>query len=306
MSDDGYSQSDPSDPFTRSFAHLAIHRPSLPLSISSSSASTCSSSESSILTPASSVLSFGIPMASPGSAGLTKGLSPSASSDCHDLAAAPLAATLSSAPGSKKGPLSPELMLAPLASSAPIHSFPSFTLALLTALESDPASIAHHLSNLAASHAAPATFMATPEGKPAETDAIVACLSRIADRLQPHDQLSPLIPPSDAFAHRRKTTEPTHATAAATDDTEANAPNGQRDGEPLSEPELWAARRPTVVGETLEEVRRNYEDQIQALKVLHAEELHRSQLSHDNEVRYVRAFSAFRGPCRADLCVYNV
>lgn len=183
-------------------------------------------------------------------------------------------------------------MMAPLASSAPIHSFPSFLLALLTALESDPASIAHHLSNLAASHAAPATFMATPEGKPQETDGIVGCLSRIADRLQsPHDQLSsPPLQTVDSFPHKRKSTEPIPVQAepevpAVQEENGHSRVFGGGEEELNSEPLQWAARKPTVVGDTLEEMRRNYEDQIQALKVLHAEELHRSQLSHDNEVR---------------------
>ena len=187
--------------------------------------------------------------------------------------------------------------MAPLASSAPIHSFPSFLLALLTALESDPASIAHHLSNLAASHAAPATFMATPEGKPQETDGIVACLSRIADRLQsPSDSISspPLPQAVESFPHKRKSTEPIPPVQAEPVVPVVQEENGNSrvfgggaagEEEPHSEPLQWAARKPTVVGDSLEEMRRNYEDQIQALKVLHAEELHRSQLSHDNEVR---------------------
>ncbi|GAA6016730.1 hypothetical protein JCM11491_000221 [Sporobolomyces phaffii] len=219
--------------------------------------------------------------ASPGSADATKGLSGSSASSSY-LASAPLCPSASAAAPAL--PLSPDMM-GPLASSAPIHTFPSFLLALLTALESDPASIAHHLSNLAASHAAPATFMSTPEGKPQETDSIVAALSRIADRLQPHDQLSPLLASNDSFTHKRKPTEPLHPRVESSEAGEGHG--GETQGEHLPEPDLWAARKPTVVGETLEEVRRNYEDQIQALKVLHAEELHRSQLSHDNEVRSI-------------------
>ncbi|GAA5979794.1 hypothetical protein JCM5350_002051 [Sporobolomyces pararoseus] len=291
MSDDTYSYLDPSEAFSR-FSNLSLHRPSLPLSVSSSSTSTSSSSSDSyILTPASSVYSLpsSLMSTSPGSVDLSKGNSINSTNsttpnNCHE-AGVPLSATLSGA-----APLSPEAMMAPLASSAPIHTFPSFLLALLTALESDPASIAHHLSNLAASHAAPATFMSTPEGKPQETDSIVACLSRIADRLQPqHDQLSPLLAATnETFKHKRKQTEPVPVVREPRkEQVEVLSPRTQPDGEQLSEPEQWAARRPTVVGETLEEVRRNYEDQIQALKVLHAEELHRSQLSHDNEVRSI-------------------
>jgi osomolarity two-component system sensor histidine kinase NIK1 len=92
------------------------------------------------------------------------------------------------------------------------------------------------------------------------------------------------MPSNATFSHKRNPTEPNSVPVEARE-VEENGHSGQDEGEKLSEPELWAARRPTVVGDSLEEVRRNYEDQIQALKVLHAEELHRSQLSHDNEVR---------------------
>lgn len=134
--------------------------------------------------------------------------------------------------------------LVPLPSSTPIHSFPAFILGLVHSVEADPGSIASHLHNLAASHAAPATFSAVPEGKPAETDLIVDALLRIAARL------------------KRK--EVANDEAAEVEEEDVG---------------------PSVEGRTVEEVRKTCDERIKALSLLHAEELHRSQSSHDLEVR---------------------
>ncbi|CEQ39469.1 SPOSA6832_01001, partial [Sporobolomyces salmonicolor] len=260
------------DPFALSFSSPkpAALRPSFEQTLSDSSVSSANFS-----TPATSVFSSmpsspldSAPAATavPLSSGLVS--TPSTSST-----------TAPQCPSSLAEPLSPATMSRPLASAAPIHSFPTFLLGLLTALESDPASIAHHLSNLAASHAAPATFMATPEGKPAQTDAIVTSLSRIADRLQATEKLRSL--DDGDYAPKLKVAQ------LLTDGGRVQEKCGTISLDEAPEPIRWAARRPVVVGETVDEVRRNCEDQIRALKVLHAEELHRSQLSHDNEVRYV-------------------
>lgn len=61
--------------------------------------------------------------------------------------------------------------------------------------------------------------------------------------------------------------------------------------EPAEPDEEEAA--PYVGGSTVEEVRKTCQEQIKALKLLHAEELHRSQVSHDEEVRWVAARSAW-------------
>ncbi|GAA6060110.1 hypothetical protein JCM10212_003518 [Sporobolomyces blumeae] len=254
------------------------HRPSLTPSLSSSS----SGSSADPLTPASSV--FSLPdcpcLEHPA---MTVVSEPAAA---VGTTSAPALSPTLSASGSAV-PLSPATMMAPLASSAPIHSFPSFLLALLTSLESDPASIAHHLANLAASHAAPATFKPTPEGKPEETDAIVASLSRIADRLQAPAASSPR-PPAEPAAPLETPKLLVQADEGAPQTHEPEQRNGtSQSGADHSEPLPREERRPVVAGDTLEEVRRHYEDQIKALKILHAEELHRSQLSHDNEVRSI-------------------
>lgn len=146
--------------------------------------------------------------------------------------------------------------LVPLPSSSPIHSFPAFILGLVHSVEADPESIASHLSNLRASHAAPATFSAIPEGKPAETDQIVDALLRIAAKLKQRDT-------------------PELIEASAT-------------------PKLVEQR--ALVGGN-DDVRKSCEEQIKALKLLHAEELHRAQVSHDEEVRSVPLLSLF--PYRA-------
>lgn len=177
----------------------------------------------------------------------------------------PTATTTSSLDAS---PLAMDTMSEPLASSTPVHTFPTFVLSLLTALESDPASVRHHLDNLAQSHAAPANFLPTPMGKPGETDAIVASLSRIADRLRAAEE-----PVSGAKSR-------------SVDGFDEADPNGRVEAAAAGcAPPKMSTRRPFVPGDSVEQVRKNCEDQIQALKVLHAEELHRAQLSHDNEVR---------------------
>jgi hypothetical protein len=120
-----------------------------------------------------------------------------------------------------------------------------FLLGLLLAVESSPSTIAHHLSNLEAAHAAPASFTpSASESKPAETDAIVASLARIADRLKKAESSS-----------RHETSD------------------------------MGSFAEVTVAGNTVEEVRKMCEEQVKALKLLHAEELRRSQVSHDEEVR---------------------
>ncbi|KAL8281120.1 hypothetical protein RQP46_006478 [Phenoliferia psychrophenolica] len=92
-----------------------------------------------------------------------------------------MGSSASTGPGSGAGTGAP-------AGSAPTLSFPSFLLGLVIAIESDPASISQHLGNLAYVHAAPASFTPQgPETQPAETDAIVAALARIAERLKALD-----------------------------------------------------------------------------------------------------------------------
>ncbi|GAA6047457.1 hypothetical protein NBRC10513_003991 [Rhodotorula toruloides] len=177
--------------------------------------------------------------------------------------------TATTTPSLDASPPAMDSMSEPLASSTPVHTFPTFVLSLLTALESDPASVRHHLDNLAQSHAAPANFLPTPMGKPGETDAIVASLSRIAARL-------------------RAAEEPVSGAKSRDAEQDQTDPNGRVEAAAAGcAPPKMSTRRPFVPGESVEEVRKNCEDQIQALKVLHAEELHRAQLSHDNEVRSI-------------------
>ena len=136
--------------------------------------------------------------------------------------------------------------------STPRYTFPAFLLTLLTALESDPSTISAHLSNLVNSHAAPSAF--TPTGsspRPAETDAIVAVLTRLGERLRTAEK-------SDVF--------PANGTEAL--------------------PEVISV--PGKV-ETIESVKIACGEHLRALKTLHAEELRRSQVSHDEEVRCVRS-----------------
>jgi osomolarity two-component system sensor histidine kinase NIK1 len=188
------------------------------------------------------------------------------------------------ATGGTAEPLSPDNMTRPLASAAPIHSFPVFLLSLLTALESDPSSVAHHLANLAASHAAPATFEASPQGKPKETDAIVASLSRIADRLQKVEGEATVS--ENGEEEDGKLASGLAAVGLSPDPSEDDVPAPEQPVSSAAEKlRRTSPRRPIVAGSNVEEVRQNCENQIQALKVLHAEELHRAQLSHDNEVR---------------------
>jgi hypothetical protein len=225
---------------------MRLTRPPLPSSASSASSS------SSIFSTASSVA-----LSSPAT---SAGLSPhppffsslASTAEEHDAPVSLMASPVLFAPLTGKP-------LVPLPSSSPIHSFPAFILGLVHSVEADPATIAHHLSNLAASHAAPATFSAIPEGKPTETDQIVDALVRIAARLKKKER------------------------AAAQEDQEQLAveqPAQERDDEEIA---------PYVGGSTVEEVRKTCQEQIKALKLLHAEELHRSQVSHDEEVRWVAA-----------------
>lgn len=224
-------------------------------------------------------------------------------------AAALAAAKATTTSPTTKGIASERASLGSSASSPPLHSFPTFLLSLLTAIESDPASIRAHLDNLAGCRAAPATFAALPEGKPAETDAIVQSLTRIADRLTEKEEdededdnggapergsQEPV--EDDTAAHKAQTSSAAVAAAVHTSNG-IWTPLEQRTPATPSPARIRhrsrpttadaGARRPVVPGDTLEEVRRNYEEQIQALKVLHAEELYRSQVSHDNEVRSV-------------------
>ena len=102
----------------------------------------------------------------------------SASTSATDCSTPPSSALDS--PISQRVPLKMELF----PPSTPRYTFPAFLLTLLTALESDPSTISSHLTNLVNSHAAPSAF--TPTGansRPAETDAIVAVLTRLGERL---------------------------------------------------------------------------------------------------------------------------
>ncbi|KDE04850.1 hypothetical protein, variant [Microbotryum lychnidis-dioicae p1A1 Lamole] len=195
-----------------------------------------------------------------------------------------------------------------------IHSFPAFLLSLLTSIEANPTSLAHHLANLRASHAAPATFSALPEGKPQETDDIIDSLSRIAEQLQLQRAKVNGAPRKSVSAARESHSGPKpdsirNLKAAAELDEQTNnndhtANNGIGDEEEdeddendeddevdlkLTDVERLAKSRAavTVVGNSVEEVRKSAQIQIKALKMLHAEELHRAQASHDEEVRSI-------------------
>ncbi|GAA5995743.1 hypothetical protein JCM11641_003826, partial [Rhodosporidiobolus odoratus] len=239
------------DPFAASFS-----RPTLEQSLSSDSTS---SYNSSISTPATSISPSSLPT----------------SPALYSATCPPMDTLAPSPPSLAAEPLSPANMSRPLASAAPIHSFPVFFLSLLTALEADPASVRNHLGNLQRSYAAPAIFSPIPEGKPAETDAIVASLSRIADRLRSNEGTGAI--------GKEGQREPEKPEEDEEPGSELEAVKSRPSTAPMSR--TTSPRRPTVAGETVEEVRKNCEDQILALKVLHAEELHRSQLTHDNEVR---------------------
>lgn len=239
---------------------------------------------------------------------------------------APMATTLpplATATGKPANGSGADASLAAPPCSPPLHTFPTFLLSLLTAIESDPASIRAHLDNLAGCRAAPAAFAALPQGKPAETDAIVQSLTRIADRLcaeEEEDSVSSEEPeqvpvqeaskklealsvadrvpfplsgkPGPEFASSNGSRTPVQELSSASSHSPARPRHRSRPttGDP-------SARRPFVPGDSVEELRRNYEDQLQALKILHAEELYRSQVSHDNEVRCVdgRVGSSYRG-----------
>lgn len=177
----------------------------------------------------------------------------------------------------------------PPASAVALHTFPTFLLSLLTALESDPGSVRSHLANLAATHAAPANFFPTAGGKPVETDAIIACASRIADRLQAAEGAPVPSPPSSNGAHASASGGVTaSAVPSPSPGLGASAPPPGTNGDSAPSGQVSPSeRRPAVPGETVDDVRRNCEDQIQALKVLHAEELRRAQLAHDSEVRSI-------------------
>lgn len=156
-----------------------------------------------------------------------------------------------SSPASSALPSPPEdKMLSFIPPSVPQYTFPAFLLTLLTALESDPSTIQSHLANLTYTHAAPSAFQPS-ESRPHETDAVVASLSRIAERLQAAEG-----------------TLVGHSTlgraAVLSGETRAHTPD-----------------------ETIESVKISCEEHLKALKTLHAEELRRSQVSHDEEVRSV-------------------
>ncbi|SCV72010.1 BQ2448_4704 [Microbotryum intermedium] len=198
------------------------------------------------------------------------------------------------------------------ATATAIHSFPAFLLSLLTSIEANPTSLAHHLANLRASHAAPATFSALPEGKPQETDDIIDSLSRIAEQLQlqraktngatrksasaTRESQSGPKPSSD---HNKAGSEHDHGLDDQLGDNNINDNDNDNEGEEeeeddeddlkLTDVERLAKSRAavTVAGDSVEEVRKSAEIQIKALKMLHAEELHRAQASHDEEVRSI-------------------
>lgn len=264
------------------------------------SASSPSSATGPVLTPAS--LPFSVPSAS---------MAPAAF-ESATVAVAATKGAVGGTGGAPGGAASPSSTMS-TSSSPPLHSFPTFLLSLLTAIESDPASIRAHLDNLAGCRAAPATFAALPEGKPLETDAIIQSLTRIADRLKEKEEDEEGESISDVEKDGGVDGGPAASAAVHEVQTPSaafpvllNSSNGTRTprDQPLPPPSQSpsrprhrsrpttgdvTARRPLVPGDTLEDVRRNYEDQLQALKVLHAEELYRAQVSHDNEVRSVRA-----------------
>ncbi|KAK4054453.1 histidine kinase osmosensor [Microbotryomycetes sp. JL201] len=183
---------------------------------------------------------------------------------------------------------SPSEPLAPLPSSTPIHAFPAFILGLVTALEADPGSIASHLGNLRASHAAPATFSAIPEGKPHETDLIVESLLRLADRLKRKDRRGSGTATTNGLTAAVPDDCPQTATRATAAAGLANQhAEGIREDDEVEEEEEGAAPAPFVMGNTVEQVRRSCEDQVKALKLLHAEELHRARVRHDEQVRSI-------------------
>ncbi|KAM0791386.1 hypothetical protein ACM66B_005851 [Microbotryomycetes sp. NB124-2] len=185
--------------------------------------------------------------------------------------------------------------LVPLPSSTPIHAFPAFILGLVTALEADPGSIASHLGNLRAAGAGPATFSAIPEGKPVETDLIVESLLRLAERLKRKDRRGSGTvatnghPP--ALADDCGANGGTRAVALAAGATvQRRSPSINEDDEDLADEQDAAGgdvQAPFVMGNTVEQVRRSCEDQVKALKLLHAEELHRARVRHDEQVRSI-------------------
>ncbi|TNY18500.1 hypothetical protein DMC30DRAFT_402944 [Rhodotorula diobovata] len=257
------------------------HRPPLVPAFSSSDASSLTSATS-ISTLATSVSADSC-IASPSLLADMTAFPPSLSPP----AAAPDAAGTGSGPTAT--PLGALGADHPPASAVALHTFPTFLLSLLTALESDPGSVRSHLANLAATHAAPANFFPTAGGKPVETDAIIACASRIADRLQAAEGAPVPSPPSSNGAHASASGGVTaSAVPSPSPGLGASAPPPGTNGDSAPSGQVSPSeRRPAVPGETVDDVRRNCEDQIQALKVLHAEELRRAQLAHDSEVRSI-------------------
>lgn len=102
------------------------------------------------------------------------------------------------------------------------------------------------MDNLAYAHAAPSAFTPTADSRPKETDAIVASLLRVADRLRESGSVGSGV----------------GRAAVLSGETRAGTPD-----------------------ETIESVKIACEEHLKALKTLHAEELRRSQVSHDEEVR---------------------
>lgn len=199
--------------------------------------------------------------------------------------------------------------LPPEPNSPPLHTFPTFLLSLLTAIESDPATIRSHLDHLAGCRAAPAAFAALPQGKPAETDAIVQSLTRLADRLsdkedeeEAREELVQQMEQAKLDEDTAEKRTPFPLTVSTTSGPPSAGTRTPSHDYPVpstptsSRPRLRSrpttgdptARRPFVPGDSLEEIRKNYEEQLHALRILHAEELYRAQVSHDNEVRYVQ------------------
>lgn len=193
--------------------------------------------------------------------------------------------------------------LVPLPSSSPLHSFPAFMLSLCTALESNPLSLQQHLNNLAASHAAPAMFSSVPEGKPEETDQIVASLLRLAGRLKRCGTsttaavagagtatavaLASVDQPAKSNGLADGLLSPKHVDGFKDAIANSNGNAHEQDDDDIDS---------SVEGSTVEEVRKTCEEQIRALKLLHAEELHRAQVSHDEQVRCALAASPQHRP----------
>ncbi|BGP55628.1 hypothetical protein JCM8202_004889 [Rhodotorula sphaerocarpa] len=175
--------------------------------------------------------------------------------------------------------------LPPEPNSPPLHTFPTFLLSLLTAIESDPATIRSHLDHLAGCRAAPAAFAALPQGKPAETDAIVQSLTRLADRLSDKEDEEEAREELVQQMEQAKLDEDTAEKRTPFPLTVSTTSGPPSAGDPT-------ARRPFVPGDSLEEIRKNYEEQLHALRILHAEELYRAQVSHDNEVRTIANVAA--------------